>query len=231
MTLTPFDQNPYIVIWEMTQACALKCVHCRAEAIDRRSAQELSTDQAFSLLEEIRLFGNPLVVLTGGDPLRRPDAVDIVEYGSVLGLRMAMTPSATPEVSVGLLKELKTAGLQRLAVSLDGSTAELHDAFRGVPGSYDWTMKIMRWANELGLSLQINTTVSRHNLQDFDAIAQLLETFKIDLWSVFFLVPIGRATIVQEPKAQEFESIFQRMTELSRSAIHRIAFVRRFRII
>ncbi len=222
MTLTPFDQNPYVVIWEATRACALKCVHCRAEAIDHRSSGELSTDEAFSLMEEIRLFGNPLVVLTGGDPLRRPDAADIVEYGTVLGLRMAMTPSATPEVSRSLLKELKNAGLQRLAVSLDGSTADIHDAFRGVPGSYEWTLRIMRWANELDLSLQINTTVSRHNLQDFDQVAQLLETFRVDLWSVFFLVPVGRASIAQEPRASDFEKIFRRMAELSQTSSFQI---------
>jgi radical SAM protein with 4Fe4S-binding SPASM domain len=217
-----FDLAPVVVIWETTQACALKCVHCRAEAIDRRSDEELTTDQAFSLLEEIRRFGDPLVVLTGGDPLRRPDAVDIVEYGTVLGLHMAMTPSATPEVSLSLLKELKKAGLKRLAVSLDGPTAEIHDAFRGVAGSYDWTLKIMRWANEIGLSLQINTTVSRHNLQDFDAIAAFLEKFKVDLWSVFFLVPVGRATLSQEPGAREFEKIFERMSELSHTSSFQI---------
>lgn len=210
------DQNPFVVIWEMTRACALKCVHCRAEAIDHRSAQELSTDEAFSLLEEIRSFGNPLVVLTGGDPLRRPDAADIVEYGSVLGLRMAMTPSATPEASLARLNELKRAGLQRLAVSLDGSKANIHDAFRQVPGSYEWTLKIMAWANELGLSLQINTTVSRNNLHDFDTIARLLETFRVDLWSVFFLVPVGRASLSQQPGAGDLEKIFHRMAELAR---------------
>ncbi len=217
-----FDLAPYVVIGEMTRACALKCVHCRAEAIDRRSGQELTTDEAFSLLEEIRRFGDPLVVLTGGDPLRRPDAAEIVEYGSVLGLRMAMTPSATPEVTPERLKELKNAGLQRLAVSLDGSSAEIHDVFRGVPGSYEWTLKIMRWANELGLSLQINTTVSRHNIADFDAIAAFLEKFKVDLWSVFFLVPVGRATLSQEPKARELERIFGRMAELSLASPYQI---------
>ncbi len=211
-----FDENPHVVIWEMTRSCALKCVHCRAEAIDHRNSDELSTDQAFSLLEEIRLFGHPLVVLTGGDPLRRPDAVDIVEYGTILGLPMAITPSATPEVSLATLKALKKVGLRRLAVSLDGSTSAVHDTFRGVSGSYEQTLKIMRWANELGLSLQINTTVSHNNIQDFDRIYELLEMFKIDLWSVFFLVPMGRASVLQAPRARDLEKIFQRMADLSR---------------
>lgn len=217
-----FDQEPLVVIWETTQACALKCLHCRAEAIDRRSPDELSIDQAFALLEEVRRFENPLVVLTGGDPLRRPDVMDIVEYGSVLGLHMAMTPSATHEASYDLLKKLKEAGLARMAVSLDGSNAKSHDAFRQVPGSFEWTLRIMRWANELDLPLQINTTVSRHNLEDFDSIARLLEEFHVTLWSVFFLVPMGRASISQEPKATEFERIFNRMAELSRFSSYQI---------
>ena len=217
-----FNQDPLVVIWEMTRACALKCVHCRAEAIDRRSPGELSTDEAFSLLDEIHRFKDPLVVLTGGDPLRRPDALDIVEYGATLSLHMAMTPSATSEVSFELLRDFKKAGLARLAVSLDGSTLEIHDAFRQVAGSYDWTLRIMRWANELDLSLQINTTVSRYNLADFDSIARFLETFRVSLWSVFFLVPVGRANISQEPRARDFEAVFNRMAERSRFSSYQI---------
>ncbi len=217
-----FDQSPFIVIWETTRACALKCVHCRAEAIDFRSPGELSTSQAFLLLQEIRTFGTPLVVLTGGDPMRRPDIHEIVEYGADLGLRMAITPSGTKEMTFEALKDLKESGLARLAVSLDGSTAEIHDAFRQVAGSYEWTLQIMRWADELDLSLQINTTVSRLNLGDFDQIADLLEIFRVSLWSVFFLVPMGRANFSQVPGAQELEKIFNRMTDLARFSSYQI---------
>lgn len=217
-----FDQNPFVVIWETTRACALKCVHCRAEAIDYRNPNELSTRQAFLLLKEIRLFGKPLVVLTGGDPMRRPDIYEIVEYGDGLGLRIAITPSGTNEVTFEALKDLKESGLARLAVSLDGSTANIHDAFRQVVGSYKWTLRIMRWANELDLSLQINTTITRHNLEDFDNIARVLETFRVSLWSVFFLVPVGRASLSQEPCAWDLEKIFNRMAELSRFSSYQI---------
>lgn len=217
-----FNIAPFVVIWEMTRACSLKCVHCRAEAIDYRHSDELTTEQAFTLLDEIRHFGNPLVVLTGGDPFRRMDAVDIVRHGSEVGLRMAMTPSGTGEITEKHIKALKTAGLTRLAVSLDGSTAAVHDSFRRVAGSYEWTLSILRWAHDVGLSLQVNTTVSLHNLEDFDRIADLLEKMHIDLWSVFFLVPVGRAALSQIPRAKDFERIFERMAELSRSSSYQI---------
>src|SRR5690606_18101455 len=111
------------------------------------------------LMDEVRRFGRPLFVLTGGDPLKRPDTVELVRYGASIGLRMAMTPSGTPLMTQEIVSELAAAGLSRLAVSLDGSSAEIHDAFRGVAGSYDWTVRMIRAARDLGLSTQINTTV------------------------------------------------------------------------
>lgn len=213
-----FNQSPFIVIWEMTRACALKCLHCRAEAIDRRSPDELSTKEAFALLSEIRRFGKPLVVLTGGDPLRRPDAKKIVAFGSGIGLRMAMTPSGTGEVTMKDLLDLKEAGLARLAVSLDGPSAESHDAFRNVQGSFDWTMRIIRWANAMGLPVQINTTVTRYNLADLEALARVLEGMRIVLWSVFFLVPTGRGRLEDGITATEYENVFHRMADLAAHA-------------
>lgn len=210
-----FSQNPFIVIWEMTRSCALKCVHCRAEAVDVRSPDELTTSQAFSLLEEIRRFGRPLVVFTGGDPLRRPDALSLIKYGSDLGLRMTMTPSGTPEVTYEILQKLKQNGLARLAVSLDGSTAAIHDSFRKVEGSFAWTMNIIRWANEIGLPVQINTTITRYNLNDLEAFGRLLQSMPIVLWSVFFLVPVGRGHLEDEISGREYEKVFNWMADLS----------------
>jgi radical SAM protein len=210
-----FSRSPFIVIWEMTRSCALKCSHCRAEAIDQRNPGELTTLQAFELLDEIRKFGKPLVVLTGGDPMRRPDALDIVEYGATLGLRMAMTPSGTGEMNRQIVQKLKSKGLARLAVSLDGSNAAIHDKFRGVEGSFGWTLDILRWAKEAGLSTQINTTITRHNLDDIDALADLMESLKIALWSVFFLVPVGRGRLSEEITATDYEKVFEKMADLS----------------
>jgi radical SAM protein len=213
-----FARSPFLVIWETTQACDLACLHCRAEAQPSRDAGELSTAEAKRMMDDVRRFGRPLFVLTGGDPLKRPDVVELVAHGAGLGLRMGMTPSGTPLMTPEALRELRDAGLSRLAVSLDGSCAGIHDRFRGVDGSFDWTIRMLRAARELGLSTQINTTVSRHNLADFDALMALMAELDIALWSVFFLVPTGRAKAEDVASAEEFESVFHRMYDLSRTA-------------
>ncbi|MFI5364984.1 MAG: radical SAM protein [Candidatus Binatia bacterium] len=122
-----FSHAPFIVIWEVTRACDLACVHCRAEAVARRHPLELTTDEGRRLLEQIREVGHPLVVLTGGDPIKRPDICDFIAYGDQIGLRMTITPSGTPLMTPAVIDRLKAAGLVRMAVSLDGSTAAIHD--------------------------------------------------------------------------------------------------------
>ncbi len=213
-----FNQSPFLVIWETTRACALRCLHCRAEAIDRRDPGELTEQEAFALLDEVRRFGSPLMVLTGGDPMRRPDIFRIVEYGTRIGLRMTATPSATSEMTAQKVRALKEAGLARLAVSLDGSTAAIHDAFRRVEGSFGWTLDIVRWAGEAGLPVQINTTMMRHNRDDFDSLARLMRRLDIVLWSVFFLVPVGRGQREDELSGPECEGLFNKMADLARTA-------------
>jgi AdoMet-dependent heme synthase len=212
-----FDRSPFLVIWETTQACDLACVHCRAEARPTRDAGELSTAEAVALMERVRAFGRPLFVLTGGDPLKRPDMVEIVSEGARMGLRVGMTPSGTPLMTPEVIFAMKEAGLARLAVSLDGSTAAVHDSFRGVQGSWAWTIRMLMAAREAGLTTQVNTTVTRETLADFDAIAELLTELDIALWSVFFLVPTGRARPEDVASADGFEHVFHRMYDLSKS--------------
>lgn len=213
-----FAQSPFLVIWEVTRACDLACKHCRAEAVTNRNPLELSTEQGKRLMDDVRGFGRPLFVLTGGDPLKRPDVVELVEYGASIGLRMAMTPSGTPLMTEPVLRDLKAAGLSRLAVSLDGSSAAIHDAFRGVDGSWAWTIRMLEVARDIGLTTQVNTTVSMHNLDDFDALCDLMVRLGITLWSVFFLVPTGRAKPGDVASADQFESVFHRMYDLSATA-------------
>lgn len=211
-----FDQRPFIVIWETTQACDLACVHCRACAQPVRSALELSTGEAKRLIDEVAVLQAPVFVLTGGDPLKRPDIFELVEYASTHGVRISLTPSATPLLTREAILKLKHRGLARLAISLDGPTAEIHDAFRRVPGSYDWTLQAVRWAREIGLPVQINTTITRHNLQHLDPIIALLEQLDIILWSVFFLVPTGRGSAIDLISAVEFEQVFEKLYDTSR---------------
>ncbi len=216
-----FDERPYIVIWEVTQACDLACVHCRASAQPKRNPFELSTEEGKRLIDEIAAMEVPVFVLTGGDPIKRPDLFELIEHAAKVGVRVSLTPSATPLLTRDVIHRLKQSGLARLAVSLDGSNAEVHDAFRGMAGSFQRTMEAIEWANEVGLPVQINTTFSRRNVDDFEAIASLIERKQITLWSVFFLVPTGRGKLDDLLSAEEFEDIFAKLHELSlRASFH-----------
>ena len=216
MNAMDFDQTPFIVIWEVTQACDLACVHCRASAQARRNPLELSTEEAKKLIAEVAALRAPVFVLTGGDPLKRPDIYELVAYATACGVRTSLTPSATPLLTREALVRLRDCGLARLAISLDGPTAEIHDAFRRVPGSYDWTLRAVRWAREIDLPAQINTTITRHNLGQLDDVIALLETLDIVLWSVFFLVPTGRGQSIDLISAEEFEQVFEKLYQTSR---------------
>ena len=207
----PFDRAPFIVIWETTRACALACVHCRAEAISRRDPRELTTAEGRALMDRVAAFGDPLplLVLTGGDPLRRPDVVDLVAYGAGRALSVSLTPSGTAAVTEERLRALRDAGLARLAVSLDGATAEAHDAFRGVAGSHRHTLRIVERARALGLPLQLNTTVCRRTAGDLPALARQVEALGAVLWALFFLIPVGRAQAGQALTANEIEVVLE----------------------
>jgi AdoMet-dependent heme synthase len=213
-----FGEKPFIVIWEVTQACDLACAHCRASAQPLRSCDELSTEEGKHLIDEIADFKVPVFVITGGDPLKRPDIFELVQHASSRGVRVSMTPSATPLLTQEAVHKLKDAGLARMAISLDGSTAMMHDTFRGVVGSYQRTLEAVGWARQCGLPVQINTTFSRYNIGDLDNIAALMKTLDISLWSVFFLVPMGRGQMKDLLSAEEFEAVFAKLHALAKDA-------------
>ena len=215
-----FDRAPFIVIWETTRACALSCVHCRAEAISRRDPGELTTEEGKRLLDRVAAFGDPapILVLTGGDPLRRPDITELVSHGTARGISMSLTPSGTAAVTEPRLRALRDAGLARLAVSLDGATAEAHDAFRRVRGSHRYTMRIIEHARALSLPLQINTTVCKQTLRDLPALARQMEEYGVVLWALFFLIPVGRAVADQGLPAEEIERVLEWAADLATRA-------------
>ncbi len=213
-----FDERPFLAIWEVTQACDLACVHCRASAQPERHPLELSTDEGKRLIDQIAALDVPVFVLTGGDPIKRPDLFELIEHARSVGVRVSLTPSATPLLTRDVVFRLRDAGLARMAVSLDGASAETHDAFRGMSGSFARTLNAVQWANEAGLPVQINTTFSRRNMAEMDAIAALVEQLKIALWSVFFLVPTGRGKLADLLSADEFEQVFARIHRLSKTA-------------
>jgi radical SAM protein len=213
-----FAQSPFVVIWETTRACDLACRHCRAEAVPYRRPDELGTNEAKAMLRKVREFGKCVFVLSGGDCLKRPDVFELVEYGFRLGLRMAVTPATTPLATPEAIQKFKNSGISRLAVSLDGSTPAIHDAFRRVDGSFDWGIRILEECRRIGLSTQVNTVIGRHNIDDFDNLAALMTRVGIVFWEVFFLVPTGRAKPDDVASAEEFERIFHKMYELSKIA-------------
>ena len=213
-----FDERPFLAIWEVTQACDLACVHCRASAQPNRHPSELSTDEGKKLIDEIAALEVPVFVLTGGDPIKRPDLFELIAHARKVGVRVSLTPSATPLLTRDVVFRLKEAGLARMAVSMDGASAETHDAFRGLSGSFARTLDAVRWADEAGLPVQINTTFSRRNIGEIEQIVALMEQLKITLWSVFFLVPTGRGKLNDLLSADEFEQVFARLHELSKTA-------------
>lgn len=209
-----FRERPLVVVWEMTQACDLACLHCRAEAQPQRHREELTTHEARGLLDQVAELDPGVLVLSGGDPMKRDDVCELIRYGCSRGIRMAMTPSVTPLMTDEAIARLAAAGLSRIAFSLDGSCPDVHDSFRGVAGSFVRTVEVIDVARRAGLTVQINTTVSRHNLHDLPAIAELLRERDIALWSVFFLVPVGRGQAEQRIAPEQYEEVFELLWSL-----------------
>lgn len=200
------SDRPLVLVWELTQACELACDHCRADARPERHPEELTTAEGKALLEGARAFGEgQLVVLSGGDPLARDDVMELVAYGTELGLRMTITPSGRRSLTPGRIEALADAGLKRMALSLDGATATAHDAFRGEEGSFAETVEAAKDASEVGIPLQVNTTVCRETVEELPGIRELLGELGAVMWSVFFLVPVGRGRLLEslEPAAAD----------------------------
>lgn len=201
--------RPFLVIWEATRACPLACRHCRASAQLVRYPDELDTAEAIALMRDVASFGQPppLFVITGGDPFQRPDLVDLVSAGTEAGLPVAVSPSGTPTLTPAALTALHGAGARAVSLSLDGATAATHDAFRGVPGVYDLTVDAWRAAREIGLRVQINTTVGLHNLTELPSIAALVRSLGAMTWSAFLLVPTGRGVTLDAPTPTQVEDV------------------------
>ncbi len=210
-----FDETPFLAIWEVTQSCDLACKHCRAAAQPIAHPDELTTAEGKALIDQIAAMRVPIFVFTGGDPLKRNDVFELVRYAASQGVKVAVTPSATPLLTREAMFRFKDAGLVRLGISLDGSTPSIHDAFRGLPGAWARTIQAIEWANEAGIPIQVHTTVSRHNVHDLDNLCALFEKLAIVMWNVFFLVPVGRGQIADLLSGEEFEQVFGKIYELS----------------
>ena len=210
--------RPFIVIWEVTRACQLACLHCRADAITRRNPGELTLEEGRALLDGIASFPkpHPLVVLTGGDPFERPDLVDLVRYGASIGLSVSLSPSVTPNLTPERLAEMRDAGAKAVSLSLDGARAGTHDAFRGFEGTYAATRVAAQQVKDAGFRLQVNSTVTRSTVEELPALLRDVIDLGAMLWSVFFLVPTGRGQALQTLSADEVEDVLHWLADVSR---------------
>ena len=215
-----YDRAPMLVYWETTLACGLACRHCRATAAPERSPLELTTQEGLGLLDRVRGFGEPLphLVFTGGDPLRRPDLEELVAGATERGIGASLAPAVTPDLTKARLASLKAAGIQTISLSLDGSSPELHDGLRGVPGTFDMTMQAATWAHEVGFPIQVNTLVTDTTLDDLPAIYEVVGRMGILRWSLFFLISVGRGTVLQEITPAQSEKLFAWLYDLSKVA-------------
>ena len=208
-------KGPHIVAWESTVACNLACVHCRASAQTAPEPDELTTNQVFSLIDQLAEWSQPIFVISGGEPLMRPDIFEIAAHGTRRGLRVAVSPNGTL-LTDEVVQNLIEAGVKRISVSIDGSTAERHDAIRGVPGAFDAAMEGLARCRKAGLGFQLNTTVMRQTRADLSATRDLGVRIGAEAWHVFMLVPTGRGKIDDEVSPHEYEAILNEIYAMTR---------------
>ena len=195
-----------LVAWEITRNCNLSCVHCRAAATNGPYTGELDTNACFKLLDQIAVVGQPIVILTGGEPLLRSDIFDVARYGNDLGLKMVMAPNGTL-ITEAMAKKMADAGIQRISISLDGAFKENHDRFRGVEGAFEGALQGIENAKKAGIEFQINTTITKANLEEIPQIQDLAISLGAVAHHIFLLVPTGRGKylIDQEITAEQYE--------------------------
>jgi len=213
----PYKNAPRLVAWELTRQCNLNCVHCRAGADKGPYPDELDTDKCLRVLDEINEVGKPIVILTGGEPLLRKDVFNLAQYGSDLGLRMVMATNGTL-LTTEIVNKINSAHIKRVSLSLDSSREERHDDFRKEPGAFRAAISGIRLLKKANLEFQINTTVTRHNIDEVEDILDMAVNLGAAAHHLFLLVPTGRARemINQEIDALEYENLlhwFYRMRD------------------
>lgn len=201
---TPF--LPRVIAWEVTRRCLLNCIHCRAAAHSGSYANELTTEECFTFLDDVKSFSSPIIILTGGEPLLRPDIYEIARYGTKIGLRMVMAPCGML-VDKDVAQKIKDAGIMRVSLSIDGVTAESHDAFRRVEGAFASVMQAIENFKQVGMEFQINTTVTKHNVKDLPKLLEMVIELGAVAYHPFLLVPAGRGKDLadQEISPEEYE--------------------------
>ena len=208
-TTAAMEYKPRLVFWEVTKGCNLRCIHCRATATELASPSDLPTSKALDIIRQIAGYANPILVLSGGEPLYRTDIFQLASYGTELGLRVALATNGTL-VTKEIAKKIVDSGVKRVSISLDGATPDIHDSFRGIPGAFDAAVYGFRNLKELGMPVQINMTVARHNAKQLPEVLDMVRRLGADALHTFLLVPVGCGVDIAEEQMvppQEYEQI------------------------
>ncbi|HVP41920.1 MAG TPA: radical SAM protein [Terriglobales bacterium] len=182
--------KPRLVFWEVTKGCNLRCIHCRATATELMSPTDLPTEKAKAIIDQIAAFANPILVLSGGEPLYRRDIFELASYATAKGLRVALATNGTL-VDKNIAQKIVNAGVKRVSISLDGADAKTHDSFRGIPGAFDNAVQGLKNLRAQGMGVQINMTVARHNAHQLPQVLDLARSLGADALHTFLLVPVG----------------------------------------
>ena len=212
------DHIPRLVFWELTKKCNLNCIHCRAESENSQYEGELSLDEIKSVINNISASYSPIMVLTGGEPLYRTDIFQIASYAAEKGLKTALASNGTL-IDLSIAEKIRDAYIRRVSISLDGSTPETHDGFRGIPGSFDMALRGIDFLKEAGVEFQINTTISRRNVHEIEDIMKLAERIGAKALHIFMLVPVGCGVEIAESEMiskEKYEEVLNWFYDRSR---------------
>lgn len=213
-----YAQRPMLVFWEVTRACQLACHHCRASATAQALPGELDGAEGRDLIDQVAGFGRPypILVLTGGDCLLRQDVFDLVAYANEKGVPVAMSPSVTPMLTPEAIQRMVDAGVKAVSISLDGAKPETHDGVRGIPGHFEKSIPAIKSLVDAGLTVQINTTVMRRNLDELADIAAIVKDTGAHIWEVFFLVHVGRGESTDSITPEQHEEVCHFLVDAAR---------------
>lgn len=218
-----YSEAPLVVTWEVSQACDLACDHCRAAAEPERCAGELDLAEARDFFEQVAEFSpQPFLVLSGGDPLKRPDLFEVLETAVEVGVTPSVTPATTELLDRETVERFAEVGVGRMALSLDGATAASHDGFRGEEGTYERAIRAAEVAHDVGLSVQVNTTVTAATAGELPDIAGVVEDLDAAMWEVFFLVPTGRGADLEQLSPGRAREVMEWLYRHSRDAPYRV---------
>lgn len=215
----PMDQKPILIFWETTKACGLACKHCRAEAITKPLPNELSHEESIKLIDQIYEFGkpSPILVLSGGDPLMRKDIWDLISYAKDKGITVALSPSVTPLLNDEAIEKILKYNVSSVSISIDSPYREIHDKIRGILGTWDRSVEVVKKISEKGIKVQINTTVMRSTVEGLpDMMDLLINKLKVKVWEVFYLIPVGRGKFEEDLTKDEWEDVSSFLYEASK---------------